>query len=358
MSISLVSSHSLMTALALLPYFLIGFLIVKTVKKRSQIIRIFFVIYIMGVLEAVYGLFVLYSPHPSILFYEKIHGLDYVSGTFINRNHFAGYLEMIIPISIGLIFARVDLMSFSRMKWKEKLMRLSEKNVAISLLLLFSVILMSLALLFSRSRSATFLLVFIFMLFFLLAVWRIGQNKEQQRRMKVVLISVFIVILFLSLYIGMDATFKRFAMDRLLQESRLGIWANTLELFSSSPVFGTGLGTFAAMYPNVEGDGKLAKITHVHNDYLEYLTETGFIGFGLLVGGIFWIFWTSFKLWLRKRHPVMQGLGIGGLVAIVAILIHGITDFNFQIPSNMLLFSVILSLTLVTVTYKPSKRIK
>ena len=345
-SVSLIPSQTLKTALALLSYFLIGYLIFKTIKRRSQIIRMFYVIYIMGVFEAFYGMLQYYG-----------FSTRFISGTFVSRNHFAGYLEMIVPIGIGLIFIRMDLISFSRLSWKEKLIRLAEKKTAISLLMLLGVILMSLALIFSRSRSAAFLLIFIFFLFFFLSFMRVGQNREHRKGIRIMLISVFIIFCF-SLYVGMDATFKRFSMERLTQESRLGIWGNSLKLFSGYPVLGTGLGTFAALYPNMEGDGRLAKISHAHNDYLEYLTETGFIGFGLLFGGIFLIFWACFKFWIRKRHPVMQGLGMGGLVALAAIFVHSVTDFNLHIQCNMMLFTVILSLTLVAVTYKPSDNTK
>jgi len=345
LSVSLVPAHTLKTALALLPYFLMGYLIVKTIKKRSQIVRMFLAIYLMGVFQALYGLLHRYSDSSGFL-----------SGTFISRNHFAGYLEMIIPIGIGLILARPDFMPLSRLGWKEKLIVLTGKKAAVSLLLLSGVILMSLALIFTRSRSGALLLVLIFLIFFFLSFVRAGRNKDLRKGLRSLIVLVFIIILFISLYVGMEATWERLSPDRLLQESRPGIWKNSLELYSRFPLFGTGLGTFASLYPHMEGDGRLAKISHAHNDYLEYLTETGFFGFALLFLGIFWIYWECIKRGLRKRHPVMQSLGSGGLVAVMAILAHGMTDFNLHIPANMMLFSVILSLTFVTVTYRPSEK--
>ncbi|TET20354.1 MAG: hypothetical protein E3J76_06050, partial [Candidatus Aminicenantes bacterium] len=52
----------------------------------------------------------------------------------------------------------------------------------------------------------------------------------------------------------------------------------------------------------------------------------------------------------------VKGLSLGGIVAIVCILIHSFTDFNLQIPANMMLFSVVLSLTIVTAFYKRDGR--
>jgi O-antigen ligase len=346
-SVSLVPSQTLKAALALLSYFLMGYLIFKIIKRRSQIVRVFYVIFMMGVFEAFYGMLQYYG-----------FSTRFISGTFVSRNHFAGYLEMIIPIGLALIFIRMDLLSFTRLSWKEKLIKLAEKKTAISLLMLLGVILMSLALVFSRSRSAAVLLIFIYIFFFFLSLISVRKNKEHEKKIRIVLVSVFIIIFCFSFYVGMDTTFERFSMERLAKESRLGIWENSLKLLAGYPVLGTGLGTFAALFPNMEGDGKLAKISHAHNDYLEYLIETGVIGFGLLFGGILIIFWACFKFWIRKRHPVMQGLGMGGLVAIAAILIHSITDFNLHIQCNMMLFAVILSLTLVSVTYKPSDNTK
>jgi O-antigen ligase len=217
---------------------------------------------------------------------------------------------------------------------------------------------MSLALVLSRSRTAVILLVVIFSLFFFLAVKRKGQNKKQKNWIRIFLVSVFIIILFLSFYIGMEETFQRFSLDRISRESRPGIWRNTLKIFSAYPVFGAGLGTFSALFPTMEGDGELAKVTHAHNDFFEYISELGILGAGLFLGGIFILFFRNLNLWRKRKHSMVRSLGLGGIVATVAILLHGLTDFNLHIPANTLLFSVILSLTLVTVTYKPSRLTK
>lgn len=356
MSLSLVPSHSLRAALALLSYFLVGFLVVKTVNRRAQVLRIFSVLYLMGIFEAFYGLITLYRPYPGFTTGEKILGFNFVSGTFVNRNHFAGYMEMVIPLSLGLVLTRIDSVSFSGLKWNERMTRLSEKSTAVTLLLSLGIILMALALIFTRSRTALFLLVFIFAFFLIFAVFRRERKGENKKGIKIFLVSIFVIILILSFYIGMDKTFKRFALNRLLQESRPDIWANTLNIFSDFPLFGSGLGTYAALSPHREGDGELVEVSHAHNDYLEYLTELGVVGMVFLLGGVSLLFVRCVQFWRQRKSVVAKGLGLGGIVAILAISIHSLTDFNLQIPSNMLLFSVVLPLTLVSVTYKPKKK--
>ena len=352
MSLSLIPSHTLREGLELLSYFLLGFLIVKTVTRRRQIMRIFFVLVVMGVFEAFYGLFELYNKNPRILFYDKMNYLDSVTGTFVNRNHLSGYLEMIIPLALGLMIARIDLFSLVGLKWREKLLRLSEKGLSTNLLLSLGIVVMSLAIIFSKSRSGIFLLVFTFVLFFQLTLLYFRGNTHQKKWIKNFLRVVFIIIIFISLFVGIGATLERFALDKLLHEQRPTFWSNTFRIVSEFPLFGIGLGTFPSIYPDYEANRIPMRLFHAHNDYLEYLSELGVVGLILILGGILFMLINSFRIWKVRKYPEVKGLALGGIVAIICILIHSITDFNLQIPANMLLFSVVLSLTIGTAFYK------
>jgi len=352
MSLSLIHSHTLKQGLELLSYFLLGFLIIKTVTERRQIMRIFSVLIAMGVFEAFYGMFELYNKNPRILFYKKIHYLDSVTGTFVNRNHLSGFLEMIIPLTIGLIIARINLFSLRGMRWRRKLLQLSEKGLSTNLLISLSIIVMAVAIIFSRSRSGIFLLIFTLLLFFELTTLYLGRSEEQKKWIKNFLKVVFLFIIFISLYIGIGGMVERFTLDKLLQEERPIHWKNTIGIFADYPLFGTGLGTFPSLYPDMEKGGQLMRISHAHNDYLEYLSELGLIGMILLLGGILYMVINSFLVWRERKHPEMKGLALGGIISIICIMLHSITDFNLHIPANMLLFSVVLSLTVTAAFYK------
>lgn len=352
MSLSIIPSHTLQKGLELLSYILLGFLIIKTVRKWRQIKRVFSVLIVMGVFEAFYGLFELYNKNPRILFYKKIYYLDSATGTFVNRNHFSGYLEMLIPLALGLVIARIDLFSLAGLRWKEKILRLSERGFSTTLLIGLAVILMSLGIIFSKSRSGIFLLVFTFILFFGLTMIYFGRAKQQKKGINNFLTVVFLIVTFISLFIGIDATLERFAMDKLLREERPAVWANTIGIFRDSPLFGTGFGTFNYLYPAYEDSEQFARYTHAHNDYLEYLAELGILGFVLIIGGIIFLLINSFLAWQVRKHPGVKGLALGGMIAVICMLIHSITDFNLQIPANMMLFSVVLSMTVVAAFYK------
>ncbi len=352
MSLSLIPSHTLQQGLELLSYFLLGFIIIKTITERQQIMRIFSVLIAMGVFEAFYGMFELYNKNPRILFYKKIHYLDSITGTFVNRNHLSGYLEMIIPLAIGLSIAKINLFGLGNLKWRKKLFLISEKGFSTNLLILLSIVIMSIGIIFSNSRSGIFILFFTFLLFFELTILYFGKSEEQKKKIKNFLKISFLIIAFISIYIGIRTTVERFAIDKLLQEKRPAHWANTLEIFKDYPLFGTGLGTFSSLYPDMESGNQLIRLYHAHNDYLEYLSELGVIGMILLLGGIFYMLINSFLVWKTRKHPEVKGLALGGIISVICILLHSITDFNLHIPANMILFSVVLSLTVVVTFYK------
>ena len=352
LSISIIPAHTLRTGLEILSYVLVGFLIIKTVTTRRQIMRFFGVLVAMGVFEAFYGLFEFANKSPRILFYRKMYDLESVSGTFVNRNHFSGYLEMIVPLAIGLFIARVDLFSLSGLKWKQKIARFSEKNLSINVLIFLAIILMSLAIVFSRSRSGVSILVLAFLIFFELTVLYFRAGRRQKNWIKMFLGVSFLLITIFSLYVGINATIQRFSLDRILQEERPVFWAQTVRIFSRFPLFGSGLGTVTSLLPDFEKEGLLVRAFHSHNDYLEYLAELGIVGLALLLGGILLLAIPSFLVWKERRHPEVKGLALGGIVSILCILIHSLTDFNLHIPANMLLFSVVVSLTAVVSFYK------
>jgi O-antigen ligase len=352
MSLSLVPDRTIREGLFIASCLLLGFLIVMTLRRRSQILRMIWVLVGMGVFESLYGLLQLYSGNPRILFYPKTYNLDSVTGTFVNRNHFSGYLEMIVPLAIGLVVSRLNIFPSSRAKLRDKALRMSEKRFMVNMGLFLAVLIMGLGVLFSRSRSGVFIFVFIFLLFFG-GILLIKEKPGDQKKAIVASLQVlFTVILGISLYAGIASTLARFGMDKVLKEQRPVFWAETLRQFSRFPLFGTGLGTFASVYPGSEENGTLVHIYHAHNDYLEFLSELGVVGSLLLFGAVFSVLFLAYRKWTKRRSSEVRSLALGGFVAVFAILLHSLTDFNMQIPANLILFSVVFSLTISIINYR------
>jgi O-antigen ligase len=355
-SLSVIPSETFREGMEILVYVLLGFLIINTVNSRKQIQRLFYVLIGLGFFEAFYGLFELQRSNPSILFYPKIHNIGSVTGTFVNQNHFAGYVEMIIPLAIGLIIARIDLFTLAGKKLSAKIVQVAEKGIVVNLVVITFILVMSLSIGLSRSRSGVFLLVFTFILFAGITSIYFGRMSHQWWKVRRFLQITFLLVILACLYVGIEATINRFSLDKLLSGGRPHYWGSVVMIFKNFPLVGTGLGTFPSVYPAYAKTSTYALLGHAHNDYFEYTSELGVVGILLLLGGIAFIFFKSFLTWYKRKNAEIKGLALGGLVSVFIIAIHSFTDFNLHIPANMVLFTVILSLTYVTSHYRPQRR--
>ena len=356
LSLSLVPSETFREGMEILAYVLLGFLIISTVTSWQRIRRLFFLLVGIGFFEAFYGLFELQRSNPRILFYPKVFNQGSATGTFVNQNHFAGYLEMIIPLAIGLIIARIDLFTLAGEKLNAKIVRMTEKGMLTNLVLTTFIVVMSLAIVLSRSRSGTFLLVFTFILFSGITFIHFGKISSHWWKIRRFLQVTFLLITIVCLYVGVQATIDRFALDQLLSGGRPHYWGSVMMTIKDFPLVGTGLGSFASVFPAYAKTRTYALLGHAHNDYFEYMSELGIVGILFLFGGVVFIVSKTFLTWYKRRDPEVKGLALGGLVSIFIIGIHSFTDFNLHIPANKLLFTVILTLTYVTAYYRPQGR--
>ena len=128
-------------------------------------------------------------------------------------------------------------------------------------------------------------------------------------------------------------------------QGRLIVNRNTLEMIKDYPILGTGLGTFAILYPKYRDSRLRMFMNAVHNDYLQFAEEMGIFGLGSFIAILVLFFRKSLGLLRYARDRYIQGLAIGFLVSVAAIVIHGLGDFNLQIPANALLFWIILALS-------------
>ncbi len=357
LTLSLAPAETLRQGLTLLAYILAAVLVLRVLEHFRQMERLAAVLVCLGVFQAVYGLFELSRARPWILFTRKLINLDSVTGTFVNRNHLAGYLEMIIPLALGLLISRLGFFSLrtrgSAVEFREVINLLSRKSFALNILLMAASVVMAVAVVKSQSRAGVFLVIFTFLLLLMMSLFHLTASGEGRRLARNMINALFLIILLFSLAAGMTAVMNRFsADDTIFKGGRTLFWENTMPVIGDYPVFGSGLGTFASVYPAYDPEGGEMRLTHAHNDYLELMIETGILGFLLLAGAVIWILVRCFRVWKARHNLEVKGLAMGGLVSLVVMLVHSFTDFNLHIPSNALLFAVILALTVKIVHHR------
>ncbi len=238
-------------------------------------------------------------------------------GPFVNRNHFAGFIGMIIPLTLGHAITK-----HSR-----------EKKILYG----FLAVIMSVALFFSLSRGGIVSFVAGMALFGLL----LFASRYQQK--KVWIIGVFIIaVLTYLIWLGMDPIMQRFAQTDITKEQRLMVWSTTLTAAKDFWLTGSGLGTFLNIFPlyapaSVQG----GIYDHAHNDYVELLLETGLGGSMLLVCFIGLLLWYAFRSTFEGRSGIML---MAALASAMSMAMHSIFDFNLHILSNLLLFGTVLGM--------------
>jgi O-antigen ligase len=314
--------------LKMLSYIGVFFLIIGNITTREQKNRLLTAIIATGFLLSVFGLIQHFTWNGKIYWFRELTHGGSPFGSFINKNNFAGYITLIIPIALGTLMMR--------------------KDRGVKMLFGFMAVVMATALFLSLSRSGifAFLGAMAFMGFLILFTRFEGGSKKG-----ILIIGGFLVALFVYLvYIGIDPVIDRLATlkekETYLQEERWVVWNTTAEIVRDYPLAGTGLDTFESVFPRyqpLEVSGH--RWLDAHNDYLQFLAETGIVGSIIALTFFILFFKKAFSSLNRPEPGTQDYLLIGLLASVVGFLLSIIFTFNTHIPANALLFVFILGMS-------------
>lgn len=337
-------------------FFLFFYLVLKYVRTRREIETFVLVLLFSAVFQSVYGLTEYLGGTERIFGYNKEWGLGSATGTYINRNHFAGLLEMIFPLSLGYLLVKADFFSIKKeLSFKEKILWFGQERLQRSIIFGVISVLIGIGIFFSRSRSGiTIFFITIFLMILILSIMRARSTDipARKQRLNRILKVVFFVTLFSVIMIGINPILERFTWEKMSYAGRLKYVKNTVQMIKSYPMFGTGQGTFVYVYPMFDLERTSGLVEHAHNDYVEILAENGLISGGSLIILAFGFFGYVGIRWGRRRDYFVKGIGLGCLLGIAAILLHSVSDFNMHIPANVVYFVTICALALNTVRMK------
>ncbi len=305
-------------------------------KGRSSLIR---ALILLGIFEAAHGIVQYITGWQKIFGYTKQNDLWDATGTYINRNHLAGLLELIIPLTLAMVFYSEDKRREGFANGRVDGSILGRRSV----FYFFLAIIMGIGIIFSRSRGGILAMAFsvVLMLF-------VGRLAAWQKGWTVAVVLVFLCLVGYGLWIGLDPVLARFEQmghrDYIRTEGRLTIWENTLELVHDYPLTGSGLGTFGTVFQRYQTSFVTNYVDHAHNDYLELIAETGVVGTLLLWVPILYLFLRMILSFLRDKRRYRRAVLLGCIGSTFALLIHSVTDFNLQIPANALVFAAVLGM--------------
>jgi O-antigen ligase len=317
----------------LLIYFAATLVFVDTPHRLQVLVR---TIMIFGFFLALFGLTQSFTS-PTKVYWIRELNQSTAFGPFINRHHFAGYMELTIALPLGLLFAGVvD---------KEK-----------RLLILFIAGIMGVALVMTASRGGIVSLVAeILFLVIVTAIWRRPSERRRRRKMSRLKrvagrLGMAGALLF-GLFLGVVLLGGEFSINRFIDSvntddpttGRSHFWAVTLDIIRAHPYVGVGLGAFGVIYTRYDTRSGLYRLEQAHNDYLQVLSDGGIIGAVLALSFVVLLFYKAISR-AKSRDDFRRGVALAALSGCFGVLVHSFFDFTLHTTSNALLFLVLAAL--------------
>jgi len=318
--------------LKLCAYFLIFFLTTQVFTSRKDLGRLawFVILFCFGV--SLFGIIQYFTAGTEIYWMSGLRMASAPFGPYVNRNHFAGFVELTLPVGLALMAFR------------------GLRRDLVPLTTLLTIVPIS-AIMLSGSRGG--IISFGFEVGVLALLVRRKRALDRSGLTAIAIVALAAVAL--VVWVGAGSAIEKFmglnGQDVSLNR-RASMFRGAARIFLDHPIKGSGLGTLIDVYPRYETayDGKV--VNHVHNDYIEMLAETGLLG-GLCGAMFLWILYReALKNFMAEQGHFSRGLHAGGIVALTGMLVHSFVDFNLHVPSNALLF--LLQAYLVTSPLLPS----
>jgi O-antigen ligase len=318
---------------ALLVYFAAVLIFTDSPHRLKLLVR---TITIFGFFLAIFGLTQSFTS-PTRVYWIRQLSQSTAFGPFINRHHFAGYMELTLALPLGLLFTG----SVERDK---------------RFIYLFAAGLMGVALMMTNSRGGIISVVAEIVFLALVSGIRLRRRRRHhvEKRRTVTSTAVragLALALIVGLFMGVVLLGGEPALSRFVgtvnsddpTTGRAHFWGVTLDIVKAHPLLGTGLGAFGVVYTAYDSRNGLFRLEQAHNDYLQVLSDGGLIG--ALIGLSFLVI--LFKMGFSKRESkdnFRSGVATGALAGCFAVLVHSFFDFTLHTTSNALLFLVLAAL--------------
>lgn len=318
-------------------------LVAATVRGNTRPRVLAMTLVVSGLFQALYGTLFLLSGASQGLFWDSASHLEVATGTFVNRNHLAGYLEITTAVGIGLVLAGLG--SVSLPHWRARLRYLIDLLLSPTIRLRVFLVIMVIALVLTRSRTGNV------GFFAALAAAGLIYVLLRERRLLLKSLFVFATLFLIDLWIvgtwfGLEEVAQRLEATDAATETRVTVWPALMAALGQYWIAGAGLGTFATAFLPFRPEAVGGFYAHAHNDYAQFLIETGVPGAALLAAMAILVGIHALRLLRNRSDRLVGGIAFGCLMAMIAIGIHGFTDFNLQIPANAATLIAVMGLAI------------
>ncbi|MGO9273896.1 MAG: O-antigen ligase family protein [Terriglobia bacterium] len=276
---------------------------------------------------ALFAVLQFFSSHDQIYWSVKLPPGNAVFGPYENHNHYAGLMEMLIPISAGFVFSL-------------------RKTPGIKRFLAIAVVVSVAAFLLSGSRGGMISLT-IEAIILATVIGRQGSGRRGSAAIMGTLAAALLAFLWMdpgAVSERLETVFRPshwstgedFKFRRVVPLDSLGILHDYTWL-------GAGLGSFETVYPRYRSFPSDLDWDHAHDDYAEALAETGLIGGILIVTAVALFLAGAFRN-ARRSEGAAEWIQLGAAIGCCGLLVHSFMDFNFHLPANAMWFATCAAL--------------
>jgi O-antigen ligase len=317
------------------------FLALALVNTRERVLTLARVLVYSAVIHAVYAVLMHLADVTDEHFGTVIRHGPQASGTYVNRNHFAGYLEMMLAIGVGLLIA--GLSDRRADTWKKFLSHMLEWILSPKMVLRLSLCVLVIALTTTHSRMGN---TAFFSALLVAGVIGIALSRHATRNTVILLVTLVVIDLaIVGSWFGVEKLAQRIEQTTVAEvEEREEPAAYTIPMIKDYPVFGAGPGSFYGTFPRYRPEKITSFFDYAHNDYAQFAAETGLVGLGIMGLLVAMTLGVALLAQWRRRDPLMRGMSFACIMGVTSILIHSWVDFNLQIPANAVFFMVLLAL--------------
>jgi O-antigen ligase len=308
-------------ALALLyfSYAMLCFLAGQALLKSSQVRTLALVFSFYGAILASFALIQGISSNGKLYWIRQPRMGGWIYGPYVNHNHYAGLMEMLIPIPLVLSLTKL---ASSKTR---------AAAAAVAAVMVGTIFL-------SGSRGGMLAIVAELVILAVLLI------KQKQGLGTAIGVGAFMVIVVgLLTWVGGAELFRRTVGSthaEITSDIRHNINRDGLKMFLKKPVLGWGLGTFPVVYPQFRTFYTNFFVNEAHNDYLQLLVEMGVLGFGAMLWFVITLYRRAIKKISHWTSDISGAVTLACMLGLSGILVHSAVDFNLQIPANAALFYV------------------
>ena len=307
---------------------------INTIRTRKRLIFVVLILLGLGTFQTLYA------------FWNQFAGDQArLSGTYHSKNHFAGLLPMLIPLSLAMV---AGLGKSGQGRSEIKLLSsgwLSSSTFAQQLLVGAAGVLMGLGVLFSLSRAGV-----VGVLAGITAVGCYLFSKTSTRRYTVIVFVVTCLFVSSAAMIGLNKVMQGLrdagSLEAMSWQGRLDLAKSSLTMIKDFPLWGTGLGTLPLVfgqYQSIHEGGWTAY--SLHNDWLQLACENGLIVAGIVLATIVIFFGGIIRRLIGSKEGLCKLLSVGAFIGAGTMLLHSLADRNLsKITANGIVFGLLLAI--------------